>query len=81
MWHGFGNMGWGWFGVGMIPMIVFWVVVILALAALVKWLSGGERGSERGFSGQRPIDILKARYAKGELTREQFEQMKRELEA
>ncbi|MER3458966.1 MAG: SHOCT domain-containing protein, partial [Chloroflexota bacterium] len=30
-------------------------------------------------SGQTPFDILKARYAKGEISKEQFEEMKRNL--
>jgi putative membrane protein len=67
-------MGWGWIGLGLVHMLLFWGLVIVALVALVKWLGGG--GSS---SAQRPVDILKLRYAKGELTREQFEQLKREL--
>jgi putative membrane protein len=74
MWSGMEGMGWGWIGLGLVHMVVFWGLVILALVALVKWVGG----SERPFP-DRPIDILRARYAKGELTREQFEQMKREL--
>jgi len=50
--------------------------VIFALAALVKWLFGGA-GSPLGRGSA--MDILKARYAKGDLTREEFERMKREL--
>ena len=42
-------------------------------AALLRWLGGGRLGESRA------IDILKARYARGELTREQFEQLKREI--
>jgi len=41
----------------------------------VKWLAPGAAP----FSEQQPIDILKARYAKGDLTREEFERIKREL--
>lgn len=74
MWDGFGGMGWGWVGLGIVHMLLFWVLVILGIVTLVKWLAAGPRTSE-----QRPIDILKARYARGEITREQFEQMRREL--
>lgn len=74
MWSGMEGIGWGWIGIGLVHMVLFWALVILALVALVKWLGGG-----RPFSEQSAIDILKARYAKGELTREQFEQLKREL--
>jgi putative membrane protein len=60
-------------GLGILHMVVFWGLVILAFAALLRWLGGGSIGETSA------IDILKARYAKGELTREQFEQLKREL--
>jgi putative membrane protein len=49
--------------------------VILGIIVLVKWLTGGSAPR----SETRAIDILKERYAKGELTREQFEQMKRDI--
>jgi putative membrane protein len=73
MWHGLEGIGWGWIGLGVLHMVVFWGLVILLLAALFKWLGGGAN------VGSNAIDILKARYAKGELTLEQFEQLKREL--
>ena len=73
MWHGLEGIGWGWIGLGLVHMIVFWALVILVFAALLKWQGGGSL-SESGA-----MEILKARYAKGELTREQFEQMKKEL--
>ena len=76
MWDGFGGMGWGWIGLGMIHMILFWVLVILGIAALVRWL----RSSPGSESGGRALEILKERYARGELTREQYEQMKRDLQ-
>jgi putative membrane protein len=76
MWNGFEGMGWGWIGLGLLHMVFFWGLVILALVGLVKWLSGGsESPPGRGSA----MDILKARYAKGDLTREEFERMKREI--
>ena len=76
MWNGFEGMGWGWIGLGMIHMFLFWVLVILGIVVLVQALSGGPR-----TEGERlgAMEILKARYAKGEITREQFEQMKRDI--
>ena len=76
MWHGMEGIGWGWLGIGILHMVLFWGLVILAFVAIVKWLTGGT-GS---FDDVRAIDILKKRYAKGELTREEFERMQRELE-
>ena len=75
MWHGMEGIGWGWLGLGIVHMVLFWGLVILAFAALLKWLGGG------ALSEPSAMDVLKARYAKGELSREQFEQLKRELEA
>lgn len=73
MWSGVDGLGWGWIGLGMLHVALFWVLVVLGIVVLVRWLAGG---SARYPSA---IEILKARYAKGELTREQFEQLKREL--
>lgn len=73
MWHGMEGIGWGWIGLGFLHMAVFWAIVILVLAGLVRWLTGKSAGEASA------MDILKARYARGELTREEFERMKREL--
>lgn len=77
MWSGFEGMGWGWIGLGAIHMILFWALVILGIAALARLLSGGPRDE----GAPRALDILKARYAKGEISREQFERMKRDVGA
>ncbi len=74
MWSGVEGMGWGWIGLGMVHMLVFWVLVILGIVALTRWLAG--RGSD---GSARAIDILKARYARGEITKEQFEQIRRDI--
>jgi putative membrane protein len=73
MWHGMEGIGWGWIGLGILHMIVFWALVILVFLVLLKRLGGS------GVNELRAIDILKARYAGGELTREQFDQLKREI--
>ncbi len=75
MWHGFEGVGWGWLVFGAVHMALFWGLVILAIVALAKWLGGGSEQS----GSIRPIDILKARYAKGEISRDEFERMKRDL--
>jgi putative membrane protein len=76
MWHGSEMMGWGWIGLGLVHMLLFWVLVILGIVALVRWLTGGAGPG----AGGRALEILKERYAKGELTREQYEQMRKELQ-
>ena len=70
---------WGWgMGFGWIFMILFWILVVLGIVALAKWLFS-TAGS--GESGKRPLEILKERYARGDITREQYEQMRRDLES
>lgn len=68
-WYG---AGWGWMVLGWISMTLFWVLVIVGVVALV-------RAATRGGQSESALDILRKRYAAGELTKEQFEQMKRDL--
>lgn len=71
--HGMGTGAW-------LFMIGFWVLAILGLVSLVRLaLRRGRPGQERE-APQTALEILKVRYARGELTREEFERMKRELE-
>lgn len=75
-----GGWGMGWFGG--IFMIVFWVLIIVGLVFLIRWLIRSSSGSaEKGASEStsRALEILKERYAKGEIDREEFEQRKRTI--
>jgi putative membrane protein len=58
-------------------MIVFWTFVVLVVLMLVRWLATGHLPPP----GHSAREILEERYARGELTREQFEQMKADLSA
>ncbi len=73
-----GNWGMGWFG--MIFMVVFWVLVIVGLVFLIKWLiqttSSRKTGDRMGSSA---IEILKERYARGEIDKAEFEAKKKDL--
>jgi len=75
----FDGMWFGW---------IFWVGII----ALVIWLLVNQSNRNREFyqrqhqlptpptpQQESPLDIIKTRYAKGEITKEQFEQMKKDL--
>jgi putative membrane protein len=75
MWGDYGNYGWWWGGA--VHMLLFWVVLILVIAALAKWIFGKPAESARGKSA---LDILKERYARGEIGREEFDQKKHDLE-
>jgi len=69
------NLGWWGMGLGMLIMIVFWV----GLIALVTWIILKLVRSGQQPSSQTPLEIAKTRYAKGEITKEQFEQIKKDL--
>jgi putative membrane protein len=65
---------------GMIISLVFWALIIGGGVLLIVWLAQGAGHSpSTGPAGGWPLDTLKLRYAKGEITKEQFEEMKRIL--
>jgi putative membrane protein len=71
-----GEWGMGWFG--MIFMMIFWVLIIVGLVFLIKWLIQNTRGT-KSEGGSKAFDILKERYARGEIDRTEFEAMKKDL--
>ena len=73
-----GGWGMGWFGG--IFMIVFWILILGGLVFLVKWLiQSTRRGQSTGSTGNRALEILKERYARGEVDKSEFEEMKIDL--
>jgi putative membrane protein len=68
--------GWGWFG-GVV-MALLCLAVIIGLVALIRWLW---KAGSRGTAGSDPslLEILKRRYAQGEISRDEFEQKKKDL--
>lgn len=90
--HGFGWHGMGWFGGwgGWLPMIINFVLIILIIVALVLLVVWAVRRMTRngyrsqvstGHSGAQPtaLDILQARYARGEITREEYQQILKDI--
>ncbi len=75
-----GMMGWGWWGMGWIFMIIFWGLIIVGLIFLIRWLAGLSRSHPSYDKTQNSaLDILKQRYARGEINKEEFDQKKRDL--
>jgi putative membrane protein len=75
---GSGMMGSGWPIVGWVFMVLFWAALIL----LVIWLYKQVRGPDTETKDIReaPLDVLKKRYARGEISREEFTERKKDIE-
>jgi len=70
------GMGYGFFG--WLMMFLFWILIIAAVVLGVRWFV--DQGKLKGSSVEEtPLDILKKRYASGEIDKEEFETMRREL--
>ncbi len=74
-------MGYGMGWLGMIMMVVFWGLLIVGGIFLVKWLvqATGRGGASTAGGGGRALEILKERYARGEITKAEFESMRADL--
>lgn len=77
---GSGMMSWGggWFG--LIFMVFWWVVIIVVAILLIRWAAQFKRMHMHRGEEKSPIEITKERYAKGEITRKEFEEMKKDLQ-
>ncbi len=77
---GFGVMMLG----GLFSVVLLVIIIGVAIWLIATVARGGSSGVQQWHpsapAGQAPLDILQVRYAKGEITKEQYEQMKRDLD-
>jgi putative membrane protein len=60
-------------------MILFWVAVLVAIVLVVRYVMNKPQGGQGQGQAETPLDILKKRYAKGEITKEQYDAMKDDM--
>jgi putative membrane protein len=79
--YGYGApMGFGYGVVGMILVFASWAVVIGGIAWLITWVARSGASSTGRFADRDTAsDILRTRYAKGELTKEQYVEMMKDI--
>ncbi len=83
MMNGSGPYGWGaaYMG-GWFFMFLFWVLVIVGIVLLLRWLAASATAGRKSTSAQNTaLQALEERYARGELSREEFLEKKRDLGA
>ena len=73
MWEG------GWF-FGPLMMILVLAAIVGLVVLIVRWLGASGTGSAPIGSEQTPLDVLKHRFARGEIDQKEFEERRRVLE-
>lgn len=84
-----GDFGWGggWMFFGGLMMLLFWGGLIVLIVWAIRAVIGGNPASRSNETSvlqnknvQPPLEILQARYAKGEISREDYDVIRRDLQ-
>jgi putative membrane protein len=72
---------WSWHTWWVFPMFmpIFWIIIIVLCLYFIFGRGGSRKPWEPGQGQETALDILKKRYAKGEISKAEFEQMKRDI--
>ena len=72
--------GYGMSGLGQIIMLAFWIAVIVGIVFLIRWLILSTRTEgHKAHPKDSALEILRKRYAKGEIDKDEFEEKKKDL--
>lgn len=71
----------GWGILMMLLMLLFWVALLVVIIVGIRWLvTSGRRQAPGAWRTDSALDILKKRYARGEISQEEFEEMRQHLQ-
>lgn len=71
---------WPFHVLGTMIMVALWVFFIVFIVRVIKGTRGHRMWKDGFTGGASAMEILKERYAKGEITKEEFHEMKKELQ-
>lgn len=82
MWWGHHTLGWGGLLIGALMMLLFWggLFVLGWLLIRATMASRSQQATGQDHSSGGPLQILKARYARGEIDKAEYEEIRRDLE-
>ncbi len=76
----YGNVGMGgWSIIGFLFMVIFWALIIALVVIVIRRLSKNENILPNNKHHINAIELLKERYAKGEINTEEYEERKSTL--
>ena len=73
-----GGMGW----IGMILGFIFFIAIIIGIILFIIWLvKRTTHSTAEPKTGSKALEVLKERYARGEITKEQYEEIKKGIQS
>ncbi len=78
----YGMGGWGFGGIGMLAGAIFWIAILVLIVWVVTRLVSSQAPAHHTPSlpaAPSALEVIKVRYAKGEITKAEFDQMKQDL--